>query len=398
MEQRGEMSEQPGYAAAPGRTGGSVAAIAAVAVLLLAEAGAVFWTVTSHAQASWITLTGTALAWLLSILAAAALRKAPARAVPAVVLAGALLLGAAALAAPPSTSNDSARYAWDGIVQISGDSPYTRVPADSSNAALRPDWLFAQPGADGTCSPGLFPTGTETTTETSGGATLCTAINRPQVHTIYPAVAELYFAGVRLVVPAGVGFVAFQAAGAAIALAVTFGLLMFFRRSGLPAYRTAWWAFSPLVVFEAINNAHVDVLGSALLLVAVLALARGRVLGSGLAFGAAVATKLIPAIAAPALLYRRPVRFVLAAVAAFVVSYVPYVLSSGWAVIGFLPGYLKEEGYNSKSTSRFELLRIFLPDNWDLPVGLVLLAVLSVYCLLRVDRSRPWNTQLLMIT
>lgn len=360
-------------------------------------AGAVWWTVSTDPTAEWVSPLGTLAAWALFFPAALMARRIPARHAAAVVLMGSVLLGIAAVSAPPATSNDSARYAWDGIVQKAGISPYAHVPADEALRPLRPGWLFQDAGPDGTCHTNPFPTGTETTTNIPGGGTLCSAINRAAVPTVYPAVAELYFLAVRLIPGAEVGFIAFQGAGLLLSLAVTVLLLAFLRRTGRPAHQAVWWAWSPLVAFEAINGAHVDALGAALALTAALLLVGGRTLGSGVAFGAAVATKLIPAISAPALLYRRPVRFVAAAVATFAVAYVPYVLASGWAVLGYLPTYLKSEGYDGADSPRFTLLKLVFSANWAAPAALVLLMGLAVYVWRTTDAARPWDGQVFMV-
>ncbi|MGO4859023.1 glycosyltransferase 87 family protein [Arthrobacter sp. 2MCAF14] len=380
----------------PRRASGISAALAALALVALL-AVVVWWTVTTDPSAEWVSPLGTLAAWTVFVPAALVARRIPARQGAAVVLLGSLLVGAAAIAAPPATSNDSARYAWDGIVQKAGISPYAHVPADSALRQLRPAWLFQDAGPDGTCHSNPFPTGTETTTNIPGGSTLCTAINRPAVPTVYPAVAELYFLAVRLIPASEVGFIAFQAAGLLLSLAITVALLAFLHRTGRPAHQAVWWAWSPLVAFEAVNGAHVDALGTALALAAALLLVGGRTLGSGVAFGAAVATKLIPAISAPALLYRRPFRFVAAAAATFAVAYVPYVLASGWAVLGYLPEYLRSEGYDGQDSPRFTLLKLVLPAGWAGPAALVLLLALAIYVWRTTDVARPWDGQVLMV-
>ena len=379
----------------PSHAGTPAAVVALALVALLAVV--VWWTVTTDPSAEWVSPLGTLAAWTVFVPAALVARRIPARFAAAVMLLGSLLVGAAAIAAPPATSNDSARYAWDGIVQKAGISPYAHVPADEALRPLRPAWLFQDAGPDGTCHSNPFPTGTETTTNIPGGSTLCTAINRPAVPTVYPAVAELYFLAVRLIPGSEVGFIAFQLAGLLLSLAITVALLAFLRRTGRPAHQAVWWAWSPLVAFEAINGAHVDASGAALALAAALLLVGGRTLGSGVAFGAAVATKLIPAVSAPALLYRRPVRFVAAAIATFAVAYVPYVLASGWAVLGYLPEYLRSEGYDGQDSPRFTLLKLVLPTSWAGPAAQVLLLVLAFYVWRTSGIARPWDGQVLMV-
>ncbi|MHC6231844.1 glycosyltransferase 87 family protein [Arthrobacter sp. MMS24-T111] len=365
--------------------------------LVVFLAGALRWMVMSDPEAEWVSPVGTVAAWALFVPAALAARRIPARHGATVVLLGSVMLGVAAMSAPPATSNDSARYAWDGIVQKAGISPYRYVPADEALRTLRPQWLFQDPDPDGTCHTNPFPTGTETTTNLPGGTTLCTAINRPAVPTVYPAAGELYFLTVRLAADAEVPFIAFQLAGLLLSLAVTALLLIFLHRTGRHAHQAVWWGWSPLVAIDGINGAHVDTLGAALTLAAALLLVSGHSRWSGVAFGAAVATKLIPAISAPALLYRRPIGFVATAAATFVVTYIPYVIASGWTVLGYLPEYLRSEGYDGQNSPRFTLLSFLLPASWAAPTALLLLLGLAVYDWRTTDTARPWDGQVFMV-
>ncbi|MEH0111192.1 glycosyltransferase 87 family protein [Tersicoccus sp. MR15.9] len=348
-----------------------------------------------------VSMILTSIAWALfllaGVLASRCLRRVSAGLGWAVVLGGGILIALAVLSAPPSTSNDSARYAWDGIVQRAGISPFAHVPADPALASLRPDWLVGPQLPGGGCDPTRFPS------DPNVQDGLCFAINRPTVPTIYPPVAELYFFLVRMGVPAEVGFIALQVAGAVLVVGVTVVLLRLLGRGRRD--RALWWAWCPAVAMEGINNAHVDLLAAVLLLPAVLLLARGRVTTSAVAFGAAVATKVLPVLAAVGLLYRRPVRFVLVAAATVVVSYVPYVLWSGADVLGFLPGYLREEGYSSGGQStRFALLTTVLPTTAAGAAGIAIVAVLAALLWWRWGRRAPtgdgpgpWDAQCLFL-
>jgi hypothetical protein len=161
-----------------------------------------------------------------------------------------------------------------------------------------------------------------------------------------------------------------------------------------PAW-AALWGLGPLTVSEAITNSHIDVLGSLLTVSAVLAIARGARWRGGILLGAAIAAKLIPVLAAPAVLRRQPWKIVIAAVATFIVLYIPYVAITGFAVIGYLPGYLSEEGYDSGN--RFVLVRAFLPATPALVVAAVLLVALVVATIMRSDPAKPWLGQLVVI-
>ncbi|MCU1420537.1 MAG: hypothetical protein JWN36_188 [Microbacteriaceae bacterium] len=341
---------------------------------------------------AFIAITGGL--WLLFAAAIVALRKVPAKAAVVLILAGSVALGGAAMAGPPNTSTDSARYAWDGIVQDAGISPYAHVPVDDALSALRPEWLFPTPDFS-TFHTVCHPDRTHATTSTPSGAKLCTAINRSTVPTIYPPAAELYFAGVRAVVGPNAEYWPLQLTGALLSLGVTAGLLLAMRRRGMNVRWAALWAWSPLVATEAVTNSHVDVLGALLVLVATLLVADGKRWRGGIALGAAIAVKLIPVIAAPALLRRQPWKVALAAIGTFALLYVPYVLTTGIGVLGYLPGYLNEEGYDSGS--RFALLSLIVPKQAAIFVAGALLVATAVLVWRKTDPTRPWTGQVVMI-
>lgn len=320
-----------------------------------------------------------------------ALRFVPAKWMTWLVVGGGLVVGLAAIAGPPNTSTDSARYAWDGIVQHAGISPYAHTPQSTALSGLRPDWLFPEK-IDGTCDPlqpryrGLG----------DGAQGHCTAINRPDVTTIYPPMAQLWFALVRAFVPATAQYMPFQVAGLIVSLGVTLGLVAVLRRLGRPTWWAALWAWSPLVASEAITNSHVDLLGAALATAGAVLVAFGRPIWGGIALGAATATKLIPAIVYPPLLGRwRNWWAIPVGIAVFGLLYVPYVLTTGLDVLGYLPGYLSEEGY--EDGSRFALVSlVFQGDAATIVVGLLVLA--AAFAAWRLsDPSRPWSGEVLMI-
>ncbi|MFD9333044.1 glycosyltransferase 87 family protein [Streptomyces sp. NPDC060028] len=327
--------------------------------------------------------------WALFAAAVLALRKVAARAVIPLVLAGSAAVAITGLAAAPRTSTDSFRYAWDGRVQASGTSPYDHAPADPALTALRDAWLFPEgPACAGhrdlvPLAPGV-----------------CTRINRPRVHTIYPPAAEGYFLLVHVLSPADVRHKALQAGGAALSVGVTGALLLVLRRRGDPRH-AAYWAWCPAVPVEAVNNAHVDVLAVLLSVAALGVVSRRRVAG-GVLFGLAIAAKLLPAVLLPGALAgvrspRRAAAVLLPAAAAVGLSYLPYVLGSRSSVFGYLGGYAEEEGYeDAGSRGRYALLRIVLPDDWALPAVAAVLLVVIVHLWRRGDPERPWSGALLV--
>ncbi|GGV13701.1 hypothetical protein GCM10010275_63620 [Streptomyces litmocidini] len=367
----------------------ALAALTTVLVLTLVHGGhfsdpvGLYW----WYAACWVLFTATLLA----------LRRVPARHVASLIAAGAVAVTVTGLVGPPRTSTDSYRYAWDGRVQSAGVSPYDHTPQDPALARLRDLWLFPTGAA---CEgPGLAPI------PHTGGSPRCTRINRPAVHTIYPPVAEAYFLAVEQLSPVGARHKPLQIGAAVTSLGVTGVLLLILRRRGEGVHRAAYWAWCPAVPVEAVNNAHVDVLG-VLLTVAGLGLVAFRDLtrrtAGGVLIGAAVATKLMPAVVLPGALSGvrrvRDAAAVLLPAAVFVVlAYLPYVVLSHGSVFGYLGGYVQEEGYDDASAgSRYSLLRLVLPDAWSLPVLVVVIAGVSLYVMWRGDPRRPWSGALLV--
>ncbi|OKK17701.1 hypothetical protein AMK16_20165 [Streptomyces sp. CB00455] len=364
--------------------------------------------------------------WALFAAALCALRRVPAGLVLPLVLAGAVAVTVTGLAAPPRTSTDSYRYAWDGRVQSAGVSPYDHAPQDPALSRLRDPWLFptgaACEGPDLTAVPH------------TGSAPHCTRINRPAVRTLYPPVAEAYFLAVDRLSPGGARHRPLQTGAALTSLGVGAVLLVVLRRRRGDLRQAAYWAWCPAVPVEAVNNAHADVLGVLFAVCGlglVAARSTGRRVAGGLFIGAAVATKLIPALVLPgalsgvlsgapsggasggtsggasgapdggASLVRRRVcdaAAVLLPAAAFTaLSYLPYVLLSHGSVFGYLGGYVEEEGYDDPSAgSRYAVLRLALPDNWALPVPAAVLAGVCLYVMRRGDPRRPWSGALLV--
>jgi alpha-1,2-mannosyltransferase len=339
----------------------------------------------------WCTLA----LWVLFALAVLALRRVPARAVVALVLAGSTLIGGAALLGPPNTSTDSARYAWDGIVQNAGISPYEYVPADPALEHLRTDWLFPEPSLNDEGEQYCPGVRVLRSTEVGTGDVLCTTINRATVPTIYPPTSELFFAGVRTLVGPDPEYAPMQVAGLLMSLGITVLLLRTLRATGRDPRWAALWGWSPLAATEGVTNSHIDILGALLLLIATILVSSGRRWTGGAALGAAIATKLIPVIGAPALLGRKPWPIIGASIAAFLLLYVPYILGSGIGVLGYLPGYLTEEGYSTGS--RFILLSLIIPGTGALVLAVVLVAITGALVWWKTNPQNPWLGQLVMI-
>ena len=327
-------------------------------------------------------------------------RRLPTRRSLQVALAGGAVLQVVAVSFSPTTTDDFWRYLWDGKVQAAGIDPYRYAPLDPALVGLRDNELFPADTRSPAEVAAARADGRTDRCTTRGEPHDCTQINRPNVHTIYPPVAEAAFLGMHLASPDSHRVVAFQLAMGAAALAVALALIWALRRADRDPRGVVWWTWCPVVWLECANNAHVDVLGILLLVLALGVLAgrpstRGLVT-AGAVFGAAVAVKLVPVLLAPALLFRRGHLMLGAAAAVFVLGYVPHLAAVGTDVVGYLPGYLDEEGYSGEQ--RFGVPRLLLDGDAGAVLAVVVGACLAVWVWRRAaPRERPSTTDALLL-
>ncbi len=309
-------------------------------------------------------------AWVVGVVCVLRLRG---RVVVPLVLVVGIALRLAGLAGGPVLSNDLYRYSWDAQVQTAGIDPYRYAPDAAEERSLRASWLW--PGPAG-CQALGHPPG-------------CTQINREDVRTIYPPVAEGWFTTVyNLAGGLSARYKTWQVAGLFTEVVSLALILRLLKRWGRDRRWVAVYALSPLPVVEVINDGHVDGLAIVLTLAALVAVGRPRLAGpegpggrrrgraarlAGLGRGVlgplvgdagrpkmalagalvAMATlvklypaaALLPIVATPGLRPSERIRAVAWFVAVVVVAYLPHVLAVGLKVLGYLPGYLQEEHY-----------------------------------------------------
>ncbi len=189
----------------------------------------------------------------------------------------------------PMLETDYYRYLWDGGVLANGLNPYCVVPRD------------ADPGAAGLCC-GLRSLAYD-------GAETLKHISYPHLRTIYPPIAQLFFAISFAIKPWSL-------------LAWRFILLLFdatvlvllwivLREHGKSVAWTVIYWWNPLVIKEIVNSAHMDVLVLPMAVGTVLLLTRRRYYLSAMLLACAVGTKIWPVMLLPlvlAPLYRDPRR------------------------------------------------------------------------------------------
>jgi alpha-1,6-mannosyltransferase len=240
------------------------------------------------------------------------LRWAPSdRTMLVLVLALGLLFRLAVVPTPLRLSSDPYRYLWDGRVQRAGVNPYRYAPAAPELTHLRDETIHPH-------------------------------INRPTKHTVYPPGAQMLFALVA--VDSLVGWRLFLLACEIVTVAL---LLLLLDRMKRPPTAVVVYAWAPLVIYEGIQAAHVDVAFLPALLLALLWRQAGRMTAAGFALGVAVSIKLYPAVLLIAWWRRDAWRFAGACLAVLAAAYAAYVLPVGLGVVGFLPEYFSSgEDFN----------------------------------------------------
>jgi hypothetical protein len=361
---RGPIPSPAGHRAlgsAPAHAGWLLAVVAVTGVLSLGMS----WFVAQHSEAGarwgFIALIGV---WVPLWLAGAwAARRLPVRTSVVVILVlAALLRLAAATGTTTSISSDVFRYSWDAHVQLSGMDPYRYPPDAPRLRALR--------------TPGYWPSAVEC--HHLRTRTGCSNINRTGDRTIYPAVAEGWFVVVHLLNPGDAGGRPWQIAAGLIDDAVIVALLLALRDRRKDPRAVAWYALSPLPVIEFAGNGHVDGLALLFMVLALVALRRGRRGWAGVLVGLAIMVKLYPGLALAAGWRRGRWRFVVAAAVVCVLTEAPHVLAVGARVLGYIPGYLKEEKYTSGG--RFLLLGMLdLPGRPTTVLAVALVVAAAVY-------------------
>lgn len=293
-----------------------MAAAAAAAILVVATGGlAALGDPARRLPAALALVAVASLGWAAAcLLAGRALPALSRRRAAAAVLAVAALVRLPLLALPPTLSDDLLRYLWDGRVAAAGANPYALAPDDPALTPLRDD--------------------------------LWRRLPHRQVPTVYPPLA---LAGFSIAAALPRPILAWKALLTAVDLAGCAALLALAGRRGLPAARAAWYAWSPLVALEVAGMGHVDALGVAAAVAAVLALSpksaaeeaggdrhgavasRAAVIAAAGAAAAGALAKLAPIAALPlwARASRRPGLFLGVAAALVVAGLTPVVAAVG---------------------------------------------------------------------
>jgi hypothetical protein len=187
-------------------------------------------------------------------------------------------------------------------------------------------------------------------------------------------------------------------------------LLFGLRRTGFDPRRAVLWAWCPAVAVEAGGNGHIDVVAAGLAAAALFVLAVANAAGTaaagrragagrrgfaGVLIGLAIGVKVTPVLLLPAVLRRGPVTVVASAIGALAVVYLPHLWTVGGEVIGYLPGYLREEGY--ADGSRYALLTWLVPARGAVVAAVGVLMVVGLAVAWAGNPERPWAGAAVMV-
>lgn len=193
--------------------------------------------------------------------------------VPSIVVL-ALLLRVIAACASPLLEDDHHRYLWDGWRTATALDPYTLAPsAWFGDSSLPQRWQD-----------------------------ILSAINHPDIPTIYGPVLQALFALSHVIAPAELWPLK------ALLVAADMAIVWLLARQGVGARWLLAYALHPLVLKEAMASAHPDALVALLLLLTLMARQHRRAVMVGILLGVAVGAKVAALVVLPLLIFAPPQR------------------------------------------------------------------------------------------
>jgi alpha-1,6-mannosyltransferase len=287
------------------------------------------------------------------------LRARPAGSLFLIVILFGVLFRLSILFSPPYLSDDIYRYVWDGRVQAARINPYRYIPADPSLAQLRDDKIYPK-------------------------------INRRDyAHTIYPPIAEVVYFLTTRISESVTWMKATMLVFEAVAIWALAQLLASF---GFSRQRVLIYAWHPLTVWEFAGSGHVDAVAIAFIMLGLLARRRNAEALLGIALACATLVKIFPLVLFPALYKRWGWKMPLAFAITVVVAYLPYMSVGPLSVLGFLPGYVTEQGLASGeqfyilSVARKLVGRARIPNTAFLILALVTMISFTVWSVSKAEQ------------
>ncbi|HDY88659.1 MAG TPA: DUF2029 domain-containing protein [bacterium] len=231
-----------------------------------------------------------------------------------------LALRLSMFASNPILEDDYYRYMWDGAVLMHGVNPYAYAPDEVLSSSEDMDTL---------------PTSLRKLSNEN--KQVLERINHPHLRTIYPPVAQAFFAVAYMLAPWNLN--AWRLVLLACDMVTVFLLFIILKSLNLPLmwFAIYWW--NPLVIKEVFNSGHMDVLVLPFVLGAFVLSRKGRYSLAAVVLALAVGVKVWPVILLPIML--RPIirnpRQLLS----------PVILFSSTVLLLFLPIYTAGIGHSS---------------------------------------------------
>lgn len=269
------------------------------------------------------------------------------------IIVGSVTLFSRLLVLPVPASDDVYRYLWEGRLQSLGGNPYEVSPAEAE------EFLANRPGPGSVVDPYL------------------SRVNHPELTTIYPPVSELLF---RLVTSLSYELRSWKIAVLVLDLSLVVLLAGYLRSVRRSAQDVIAYAWHPLPALSFAGEGHVDVLLLLTSWTAFFLLTKRKRALAGVAWGAAIASKFLPAIYLPILIRPLGWRGVLAGSGLLIAASLPFLGAGGGGVRTLLV-FGREMSHNAPP--HVELARVLGPGS----AQVIVIAAFLLGSLLIVTRS-----------
>ncbi len=302
-------------------------------------------------------VSGVAFGWMLWRLGNTG-EGTSSRAMIVVLVAGGVVFRLTLLPLAPATSQDVQRYLWEGLVQLEGFSPYV-----------------------------LPPTAEQLTPLAERHLETWRLINHADIPAVYPPTAQLLFLCNAVIF--GGSLLGWKLILLIFDGLLAIGVVLLFKDRSHALVGLAGVLWCPLLLIECYEGGHLDVIGVALTVLAIVAMGRNQPILSALALGLCINVKYLWPLLVLILLsrqeprWRRRVVFVIVALTVAAASWIPY--RAGFeSAVATARMFAEEWTFNDVI---FEQLRGLPGPRW-LPMALVTGVLAGLAGLLAVRQPR----------
>lgn len=311
---------------------------------------------------------------------------------------------------PPLLSDDLYRFLWDGNLWHDGINPFSATPSTLMDQMILSDWYIST----------------------------YDQLNSQDYFTIYPPICQLVF---WLSTIDGLPFwmwgtLMLKSIFFISECVTIFAIIKLCRHLGVQLYQALMYVLNPLICIELIGNIHFESLMVSFLALMLLFMAKRKIFLSGLCYGLAICTKILPLMFGPFLLvyfgWKKGIKFFGIAGIVVIVSFVlmlqghlSEIMTSinlyfqtfefnaslyyiGRSIGQYFKGYniIKSLGPSLSilgllgilwmSYNRMKLSRQFTPQQFDQTFILTLMGIFTIY-LLTATTVHPWYLSTLIL-